>query len=148
MHSIVNPHIFATSKTRPINFRVPARIYVTGATATGKSYWVQRLVEELPSFFNCTFETVYYVYPPSRSSTISDIRANHIRSLKASCDRHDISFRDISTDLNEFLASLEHSTAHRLVILDDLCQELFSISNGQEAFVKVIIDIFNKQLFH
>ena len=135
--------------------RTPARVGVFGKTGsgkeiytkctktmsdicsiiTGKSYAIERMVQELPLWFTDKFTCVYYLHPAGSRLAPGSIREQHINNLRSACDKHDVGFREMSGNPDDFLRSIEdEDITPRLCIIDDLASKLFASEQGYDSF--------------
>lgn len=96
------------------------------------------MIQELPLWFNTTFATLYYLHPAGGKPSAGGIRERHIRNLSKACDKYNVEFREVTSDPDEFLKSLEEDDIKpRLVIADDLGAKLFQSDQAYEVFTRV-----------
>jgi hypothetical protein len=104
-------------------FHHPARIAIQGMTNSGKSVFITKLIQDLPSLLNVDIAEVFYCHPDI--GYVGETRSRHIANMQASCAAKGINFTEIGSRLTEFISDLKKNSEPRVVILDDLERRLF-----------------------
>ena len=125
------------------SFQTPARIIISGASESGKSTLVLNLIIDRANMFSSQFREIYYCIP----AMLFKNKETFINKLKEAC--HDIIICEGLPDFRE----LAEETSQRLVILDDLSEELGAhvdfkkVINQISHHAKLSIIVINQNFF-
>lgn len=99
-----------------LKFRCPMRCVINGPSLSGKSYLIIRLLQNRYQLFDQNFSQIVYVFPDS----MEESRADYLRDLKK-VDANMIFCEGLQ---NLDLEELKFGKSHKLIIFDDMMQEL------------------------
>jgi hypothetical protein len=117
----------------PFPLRHPARVGLVGVTHCGKSSWMERYIDDLPNLLD-TRPTggVFYAHPAG--DQLGTIRKDHIQALKTSCAKFEVPFAEVKENILDFIEGLKRNDLPRVIILDDIQDELFHSPIGANFF--------------
>jgi len=102
-------------------------------TNSGKSYFVQRLVDDLENLFDVRMVGgVFYCHPAGNQ--LATLRKNSIVNMQRSCEHAGVPFTEVHSDIPSFLEGLRRNDLPRLVILDDISDVVFKTKAFAELF--------------
>lgn len=111
-------------KTEDLYIKTPFRLTVSGSSGSGKTNWIQRFIRHHDQIVGFKFDTILFMYGEYQT-LFDDIKKEHDHILWCEGFCHET-----------LLDKLQPDTSHKLLILDDLLNEISKDKLLQSFYIR------------